>query len=46
MRIERSYQNMPNNENIVALRYNKMRGEVGRINQIGLFPDVMYRVEF
>jgi hypothetical protein len=40
------FQNVTNNDNIFALRYNKVRGEVGRINQIGFFPDVMYRIEF
>lgn len=40
------FQNVTNRENIFALRYNTVRGEVGRINQIGFFPDVLYRVEF
>lgn len=39
-------QNLTNNENIFAMRYNTTRGEVGRINQIGFFPDMLYRIEF
>lgn len=40
------FQNVTNNENIFAMRYNTVRGEVGRLNQIGFFPDVLYRLEF
>jgi hypothetical protein len=40
------FQNVTNRENIFALRYNTVRGEVGRVNQIGFFPDLLYRVEF
>lgn len=40
------FQNVTNNENIFAMRYNQVRNTVGRINQIGFFPDVLYRVEF
>lgn len=40
------FQNVTNNENIFALRYNPVRNNVGRINQIGFFPDVLYRLEF
>ncbi|MFN4079327.1 MAG: TonB-dependent receptor [Saprospiraceae bacterium] len=39
-------QNLTNNANIFAMRYNTVRGEVGRINQIGFFPDMLYRIEF
>lgn len=39
-------QNVTNHENLFAMRYNVDRGQVGRINQIGFFPDMMYRVEF
>lgn len=39
-------QNVTNHENIFAMRYNPDQGQIGRINQIGFFPDVMYRVEF
>lgn len=40
------FQNMTNHENVFTLRYNPVRGEVGRINQIGFLPDVLYRLEF
>ena len=40
------FQNLTNNENVFAMRYNEERGAVGRINQIGFFPDVLYRLEF
>lgn len=40
------FQNVTNNQNVFAMRYNTVRQEVGRIDQIGFFPDVLYRVEF
>jgi len=40
------FQNVTNNSNVFAMRYNTVRGEVGRIDQIGFFPDVLYRIEF
>ncbi len=40
------FQNVTNNENIFAMQYNEVKGNVGRVNQIGFFPDVLYRVEF
>lgn len=40
------FQNVTNHRNIFAMRYNTVREEVGRIDQIGFFPDVLYRVEF
>jgi len=40
------FQNVTNNANIFALQYNEVKGNVGRIDQIGFFPDVLYRVEF
>jgi hypothetical protein len=40
------FQNVTNNQNIFAIRYNEVRNEVGKTYQIGFFPDVMYRVEF
>ncbi|MBL7779866.1 MAG: TonB-dependent receptor, partial [Saprospiraceae bacterium] len=40
------FQNVTNHENIFAMRYNEVKGNVGRINQIGFFPDILYRVEF
>ncbi len=40
------FQNVTNNENIFTIRYNPVQNDVGRINQIGFFPDVLYRLEF
>ncbi len=40
------FQNVTNNDNIFAMRYNSGTGRIGRIDQIGFFPDVLYRVEF
>ncbi|MCB9080305.1 MAG: carboxypeptidase regulatory-like domain-containing protein [Lewinellaceae bacterium] len=40
------FQNLTNRENIFAQRYNPVRQDVGRINQIGFFPDILYRLEF
>ena len=40
------FQNVSNHRNIFAMRYNEVRGTVGRIDQIGFFPDVLYRIEF
>ena len=40
------FQNVTNHANIFALQYNEVKGNVGRVNQIGFFPDVLYRVEF
>ncbi len=39
-------QNVTNNENIFANRYNRLTNEVNRVNQLGFFPDFMYRVQF
>lgn len=40
------FQNVTNNENVFTQRYNEVRNEVGTLNQIGFFPDVLYRIEF
>ena len=40
------FQNVTNNANVFAVRYNEVKNNVGRIDQIGFFPDVLYRVEF
>ncbi|WP_407520629.1 TonB-dependent receptor [Lacibacter sp. MH-610] len=39
-------QNVSNRENIFLRRYNPQRGTVGNVNQIGFFPDVLYRIQF
>ncbi|MEZ4941005.1 MAG: TonB-dependent receptor [Saprospiraceae bacterium] len=40
------FQNVTNNQNIFAMRYNTVREEIGRLDQIGFFPDILYRIEF
>lgn len=40
------FQNVTNNQNVFAIRYNTVRNEVGKTYQIGFFPDLMYRIEF
>ena len=39
-------QNITNNDNIFLRRYNPERQRIGEVNQIGLFPDVLYRLQF
>ena len=39
-------QNVTNRENIFVKRYNPVTDEINDVNQIGFFPDVMYRVQF
>ncbi len=39
-------QNVMNNENIFVRRYNRQTNQVNEVNQIGFFPDFMYRVQF
>jgi hypothetical protein len=40
------FQNVTNNKNIFERRYNQRTGTINDVNQIGFFPDVMYRVQF
>lgn len=40
------FQNVTNNQNVLAQRYNPQRQEVGTVYQIGFFPDIMYRINF
>jgi hypothetical protein len=40
------FQNVTNRQNIFVQRYNPVRNTVGRVNQIGFFPDILYRLEF
>lgn len=40
------FQNVTNRQNIFAQRYNTVREEIGRVDQIGFFPDLLYRIEF
>ncbi|RLD17972.1 MAG: TonB-dependent receptor, partial [Bacteroidetes bacterium] len=39
-------QNVTNNDNVFARRYNRQTNEVNEIFQIGFFPDILYRVVF
>lgn len=39
-------QNVTNRENIFIERYNPVTDEINEVNQIGFFPDVMYRIQF
>lgn len=40
------FQNVTNHENIFTYRFNRGLGEVQQVNQIGFFPDILYRVQF
>lgn len=40
------FQNVTNNENIFTYRFNRSQGEIQQVNQIGFFPDILYRVQF
>lgn len=39
-------QNVSNRENVFVQRYNQVLKRVGTLNQIGFFPDLMYRAQF
>ncbi len=39
-------QNVTNRENIFLRRYNPLYGTTGKVNQVGFFPDILYRVQF
>ncbi|MEO1053184.1 MAG: TonB-dependent receptor [Bacteroidota bacterium] len=39
-------QNVTNRENEFVRRYNEVTDQVNRIDQIGFFPDVLYRIQF
>jgi hypothetical protein len=39
-------QNVTNRKNEFVQRYNEVTDEINRVNQIGFFPDVMYRIQF
>lgn len=40
------FQNVTNHENVFAYRFNRQRGEIQQVNQIGFFPDILWRVQF
>ena len=39
-------QNITNRENIFVRRYNEVTDRIDEVNQIGFFPDIMYRFQF
>jgi hypothetical protein len=39
-------QNVTNRENIFLRRFNPLYGTIGSVNQIGFFPDILYRIQF
>ena len=39
-------QNVTNQENVFVRRYSEFRDEVVTVNQIGFFPDILYRIQF
>jgi hypothetical protein len=39
-------QNVTNQKNIFLRRYNPEKQQIGEVNQIGFFPDIMYRLQF
>ncbi|WP_276481743.1 TonB-dependent receptor [Paraflavitalea pollutisoli] len=39
-------QNVTNRENVFIQRYNRVMKQVGVVNQVGFFPDILYRLQF
>jgi hypothetical protein len=39
-------QNVTDHVNVFAYRFNREKGEVQQVNQIGFFPDILWRVQF
>ncbi len=39
-------QNITNRENIFARQYNRLTNSINQVNQLGLFPDFLYRIQF
>ncbi len=40
------FQNITNNQNIFAKRYNRVTNNIDTLYQIGFFPDILWRVQF
>lgn len=40
------FQNVTNRENVFIRQYNRTSGEIDQDNQVGFFPDFLYRVQF
>jgi len=39
-------QNVTNRENVFVRRYNQVQKQVGTVNQVGFFPDIMYKIQW
>ncbi len=39
-------QNVTNRENVFARQYNRLTNNIDQVNQIGFFPDFLYRIQF
>jgi hypothetical protein len=39
-------QNVTNRDNVFVQRYNQVLKKVGTLNQVGFFPDILYRIQF
>lgn len=39
-------QNVTNRQNVFLSHYNPQKQKVGEVNQIGFFPDILYRLQF
>ena len=40
------FQNVTNRQNIFVSQYNRVTNNIDRINQVGFFPDFLYRIQF
>lgn len=40
------FQNVTNRENVFARQYNRLTDNIDQVDQIGFFPDFLYRVQF
>lgn len=40
------FQNVTNRRNEFVRRYNEVTDEINTVNQIGFFPDILYRIQF
>ncbi|MEM6735544.1 MAG: TonB-dependent receptor [Bacteroidota bacterium] len=40
------FQNVTNRENEFVRRYNEVTDEINQVDQIGFFPDILYRIQF
>ena len=40
------FQNVTNRENVFTRRFNRLTNNVDQVNQVGFFPDFLYRIQF